>query len=104
MQFVHCYAEGQPGKWEAVCLDFDLAVQGGSFEEVYGSLSRSIDLYVEYVSTLPRKERAAFLARRAPLSLRLRFLWYAFRDLLSYGGAGGKQRAEYTATCPVCPA
>jgi hypothetical protein len=28
MRELNCIAHGRPGSWEAICLDFDLAVQG----------------------------------------------------------------------------
>ena len=71
---IWCYAEGRPGDWEAVCLDFDLAVQGGSFDEVYRELNESISMYLEYIRSLPEDERARFLGRRIPFALRLRFI------------------------------
>jgi predicted RNase H-like HicB family nuclease len=49
---LHCYAEGRNGDWEAICLDLDIAVQGGSFEEVFGSLREAISLYLESVADL----------------------------------------------------
>ena len=42
-----CFAKGRPGEWEAICLDYDIAVQGRSFEEVEKFLSEAIDDYVE---------------------------------------------------------
>ena len=97
-RMVRCYSEGDGDRWEAVCLDFDLAVQGQSFEEVYRDLLKAIAEYVEYVSTLPQPDRARLLNRQAPLTMRLRFLWYAL--VMSIGGRqnGGearKQRGEF---------
>lgn len=65
---VRCYAEGRGGQWEAICLDFDIAVQGTSFDEVYHSLNKAIAEYYEYVEGLPEAERKRFLTRKAPLS------------------------------------
>ena len=96
--YVHCYAEGVNGKWEAFCLDFDLAVQGESFEEVYHALHENMVAYGRYISELPEDERQAFLNRKAPLSLRLRFLWYVLKDILGRE-ASRKQRAEFMAPC-----
>ncbi len=100
-QIVRCYAEGRPDAWEAICLDFDLSVQGESFEAVYRDLNTSIEMYVEYVNGLPEAERAAFARRRAPLAVRLRFFWYVLRDLFVGGDGSNKSRHEYTAPCPV---
>ena len=41
---LRCYAEGRDGSWEAICLDLDIAVQGGSFEGV--QLAAGSDLAV----------------------------------------------------------
>lgn len=78
MTIYRCYAEGRPGDWEAICLDLDIAVQGHSLPEVFDSLEKAVTMYLEEVAKLPEAEQAALLDRRAPLSCRLRFLWFAF--------------------------
>ena len=100
-RIIRCHAEGIPGAWEAICLDFDLSVQGESFEQVYRDLNTSIEIYMEYVNGLPEAERAAFARRRVPLTLRLRFLWYVIRGLFDGNDASNKTRHEYTAPCPA---
>ena len=72
MRKLTCYAWGKPGDWEALCVDYDLAAQGASFEEVRRELADAVDTYLDYVSDLPESEQPAFLNRKAPLSLRLR--------------------------------
>jgi hypothetical protein len=79
---LRCFAEGQKDRWEAICLEFDIAVQGRSLEEVFHSLNAAIDMYVESVMALPEAERAEFLNRRAPLALRLRFLEHVVGAIL----------------------
>jgi hypothetical protein len=103
-RILRCYSEGKGDQWEAVCLDLDIAVQGKSFQEVYGSLNKAIEDYVHYVVTLPETERDRLLNRTAPLSMRLRFLWYAF--LISFRGGQRhrgpqKQRGEFLVACPA---
>jgi len=83
---LHCYAQGQDGDWEAICLDLDIAVQGRSFEEVFASLREAIALYLEAVADLPENERERLLYRSVPLATRLKLLWQAARGLLSAGG------------------
>lgn len=63
---------GRPGDWQAICVDFDLAVQGESLEDVRRELADAIETYLEYVADLPQDEQARFLNRKAPLGLRLR--------------------------------
>ena len=65
-----CYAWGHPGSWEALCIDFDLSVQGNSLEEVRAEMDDAIDTYLSYVGELPESERARLLNRKAPLGLR----------------------------------
>ena len=86
-----CYAEGGNGEWEALCLNFDLAVQGASLEDVRHDLEEAIRLYLDYVSNLPAEERAQFLNRRAPLG---HWLKYALISVLGVVGRHAKRRAE----------
>jgi len=71
------YAEGRGDRWEAICLDLDVAVQGESFEEVYNSILDAVPAYIESLSDLPEADQARLLDRRSPLSLRFRFVWLA---------------------------
>lgn len=69
---VLCFAESNGRHWEAFCLDFDLAVQGHSFEEVYRKLNEQVQLFIEGVCELPAPERTRLLKRRAPIRLWMR--------------------------------
>jgi hypothetical protein len=69
---------------------------------VYRDLKQAIEMYLEYVASLPEGERDGFLKRRAPLSMRLRFLWFAVRSfLLGRGGKGEMAHAEFLLPCEV---
>ena len=92
---LHCYAEGEDGDWEAICFDLDIAVQGSSFEEVFGSLQEAISLYLETVADLPTDQQPALLHRPVPFTLRLKFLARAARGLFSSGSAD-RQRHQFT--------
>jgi hypothetical protein len=101
-RLLRCYAEGRPGAWEAVCLDFDIAVQGESLEQVFADLTKAIAMYLDYVRSLPAEEREALLKRKAPLALRWTFAWYALRFAFrSRGDNSGKGRAEFMLPCPA---
>jgi hypothetical protein len=78
-----CVFEENLGLWEAVCLDLDIAVQGQSFEEVYGSLRHGIAQYVEYVGALPDTDKTRLLNRKAPVSVRAKFFWLAVSQIFS---------------------
>jgi predicted RNase H-like HicB family nuclease len=92
---LRCYAEGRDGDWEAICLDLDIAVQGGSFEEVFSSMRNAISLYLETVTELPPQEQRALLHRPAPFPVRLKFLTHASRGLFA-GSNGDRQRHQFT--------
>jgi hypothetical protein len=68
-----CVARGRGERWEALCLDFDLAVQGRSFDEVRHLLSEAISTYVQDASAESEVNRRRLLSRRVPFHVRL--LW-----------------------------
>ena len=92
---LRCYAEGGNGDWEAICLDFDIAAQGSSFEEVFGSLRKAISLYLDSVTDLPPQERHALLHRAAPFSVRFKFLTHPLHGLFA-DSDGDRQRHQFT--------
>ena len=97
-RLLRCYAEERDGEWEAFCLDLDLAVQGKSFEEVYRSLNDTISLYLESVSSLSQDDQKRLLKRRAPVSLRFKFLMLAVKALFSPHDSG-RSHHQFTLTC-----
>jgi len=78
-----CFARGRPGDWEAICLDYDLAVQGHSFDEVQHLLELSIDDYIESARQEAPEVRDRLLNRHVPtriwLGYILGFVWHNFR-------------------------
>lgn len=93
-RFVHCYAEGKANAWEAFCIDLDLAVQGGSFSDVYQKLNDQIELYSETVAALPEPDQRRLLSRHAPLGTLLALV---FRIVCStLGRRGRRSRHDYT--------
>jgi hypothetical protein len=95
-----CYAEGVGDAWEGICLDFDLAVQGTSSQDVIAKLDAAIRDYLEYVHTLPEAEQKRFLSRRVPwyvgLNVALKMLFVSLchrRDT--------KGRHSYSVPCTV---
>lgn len=74
-KYLYCVAHNHGDHWEAICLDFDIAVQGRSFEDVQAQLHEAIATYVEDALAQPEAVRARLLRRRAPLLARLAWLW-----------------------------
>lgn len=68
---LECIAHGKGNQWEAVCLDFDLAVQGRSLDEVTRVLRETIDSYIDDAMEQPEPIRSAMLNRSAPFFVRL---------------------------------
>jgi hypothetical protein len=93
-----CFARGHEGSWEALCVDYDIAVQGASFDQVKADLEAAISDYVEAASSEDEATRIKLLARRAPWSVRLiwtaRILWSVWRL-----GANGDMSAAFPVAC-----
>lgn len=71
---VRCYAEQEDDNWVAVCLEFCLAVQGESLDEVRQKLHAQIDEYVhDAVLGEDQQHVAALMTRHAPLSSYARY-------------------------------
>src|SRR5215475_4149213 len=75
-QVLVCVAHGHAQSWEAICLDFDLAVQGHSLAEVRDSIEQAIIDYIEAARAEAEPARSRLLSRRAPFWVRL---GWAFR-------------------------
>jgi hypothetical protein len=99
-RYIYGIAHGRDHEWEAFSLDFDLAVQGRSFEEVSQRLTEAVGAYVASAMEEPEPARTALLTRTVPLRVRLLWgmriaLWTMFH---------GKRTEESTFGFPVsCP-
>jgi predicted NBD/HSP70 family sugar kinase len=99
-QKLFCFARGRVGDWEAICLNYDIAVHGRSFDEVSKLLEISIEDYVESAVKESPEAARRLLERSVPLHVLLSyivaFLWHNLR--------GGKDddRLEHSFQMP-CP-
>lgn len=100
-RMVACFAHGVGDEWEAICLDFDIAVQGTSFEEVRQLLSIAIESYVALAAAEGPETRNRLLARRAPWHVRLKALVNFNLTMWRSGGDGGESAAGYSMPCPA---
>ncbi|MEZ0019830.1 hypothetical protein [Sinorhizobium fredii] len=95
-----CYAFSHGSQWEAICVDFDLAVSGRSFQEVQDRLNQMVASYVEDAMQEDPSTRDALLNRRAPFRVRA---WLAFRLLKNVithrNGKDGDLYAGYDIPC-----
>lgn len=71
---LRCYAHKKDVQWQAFCLDFDLAVQGETFEDVKAKLEDQIMDYVNDALIGEDREYAeVLLNRRAPWHMFARY-------------------------------
>ncbi|ROO32801.1 type II toxin-antitoxin system HicB family antitoxin [Salinisphaera japonica] len=77
---LRCYAEGQSGDWQAICLDLDIAVQGETFDQVNSELREAITLFLEEVKECSQADQKRLLRRRAPLRMRLKYAWLLLKN------------------------
>ena len=75
---VRCYAYGHGSDWQAICVDFNIAVGGTSFHEARESLDACIQMYLERVAELPSDEQKRFLNRKSPWLVRARLTCMAW--------------------------
>lgn len=96
-KYLYCVAHSHGDRWEGICFDFDLAVEGRTFEDVQTLLREAIDTYVEDASAQPEPARSRLLGRRAPLRARLAWLM----PLLTQAIFGGNRDNDSTVGFPV---
>ena len=95
----HCYVCPCDGRWHAICVDFDVAVDGDSPREAEESLATAVDMHLEALSEYPADERGRFLARRTPWPVRLRLAAEAWLGAVR----GGEKAARRFALTPAMP-
>lgn len=99
---LRCFAERKDGAWQAFCLDFDLAAQGESFDEVKAKLESMIAEYVyDALAGDDRDHAEQFLSRRAPFALWARFYLIKVRYALHLAQNGVKRL--FTEPVPLVP-
>jgi hypothetical protein len=96
-----CVARGGGERWEALCLDLDLAVQGRSFDEVRALLEEAVNTYMEDARAEAEPARARLLARRVPLHVRLLWAWRFFKAALYGRTPGGDSAVWLPVVCHV---
>ena len=67
---LQCYAYRDGDRWEAICVDFDIATFAPNLDEVKASLATCIELFLEGVAEASPEDRRLLLRRRSPWHLR----------------------------------
>jgi predicted RNase H-like HicB family nuclease len=71
----------EQGVWVAACIDFSLAAQGSSLDDVKRKLHEQIRSYVEEAMTIDSAHAEGLLSRSAPRADVLRYeFWRLLRD------------------------
>ena len=74
-----CYLIERNGTWEALCTDYDIAVQGKSANDTRHKLGRAVRTYLADVMDHGTEHREQPIGRSAPLKVRavlaLRAAW-----------------------------
>ena len=84
---VKCYAKQEEGLWVAGCLDFCLATQGDSLDEVKRKLEEQITFYVS--EALEDKECGnQLLGRQAPVTQWLEYYFIRFTNMIIHKSRG----------------
>lgn len=74
---VRCYAEMKDGYWQAFSIEYGLAAQGDSLEEVRQKLDAMIREYLTDAYGEDRRYQRQLLSRRAPFSQVLKYHYYS---------------------------
>jgi hypothetical protein len=99
---LRCFAERIDGKWEAICVDLDIATEGRDLDEVKHRLMAMCCDYVDHVLTLDPVNRHRLLHRRSPLGLRLKYeAIHLLLKLLHRPARVSDRRAGFELPCPA---
>lgn len=97
---LHCYAKKEDDYWIGLCLDFDLAVQAESCEEVHQKLIEQIHSYLEdALSGEDRPQANVLLQRKAPMIEWLKY--YLWRVMASLNQAQEKMFHSFNELIPL---
>lgn len=100
---LRCYALKDGSQWVAMCLNFDLAAQGDTFEEARQHLDEQIRSYVEDALVGEDREHAhSLLSRKAPWSEWVKYWLLLAKVRFLHWQSGMFQ--PFTDTMPMKPA
>ena len=95
-----CVARARGNEWEAICLDFDLVVQGRSFDEVRSYLETAIVSYIQDAAAESEPARTRLLKRRAPWYVWFKWNWPFLKAKFS-GRTDSGEAVRFPVTCPA---
>lgn len=92
---LQCFLRGHDDHWEAICIDFDIAVQGTSIENVQTALRESVFSYLADVEKEQTNDARRLRRRKAPFILRIKIIYSFILDIVSAGGRNGEVIAQF---------
>jgi hypothetical protein len=96
---VRCYAHGTKGDWQGHCIDFDIAVQGTSLNEILELLGEAVSTYVDDLAAEDRETARRLLARRAPWHVRAKLALSSALHILRVGHDDHRLTANFDVPC-----
>lgn len=97
-----CFAEGRGGRYHAICVDLDIAVEAPSLHEAIDTLNHAIVTYIEDAAKEDEATAARLLARRAPWHVRLGYkLRFVLHMLTGGSRKTGTDEASFAISCPA---
>lgn len=94
-----CYASGIQGDWEAICVDLDISVQGGSFKEVLDFMGAAVESYVDDALAESPSDAKRLLARRAPWHVRVKLALSSALHILRLDRDDDRLTANFDIPC-----
>lgn len=79
-----CYGhKTEKGNWFGMCLDFNLAIEADSIDELKLKMREVVTSYIDTVlDTKDRDSIAGLFGRKAPLSNWAKYYWICFKKLI----------------------
>jgi hypothetical protein len=96
-----CFAEGHDGRYEAICVDLDISIQGTSFSEVFDGLNSAVASYIEDAMKEDEATARQLLSRRAPWHVRLRHIARVTAHVIGARRQSGREEASFDVACPA---
>lgn len=73
MTYLTCYIEGHKDRWEAICVDLDLAVNGSSLSDTKALLEDAVRSYIQDAMSERPEVARRLLERSAPWHVHLQW-------------------------------
>ncbi len=98
---LRCFVRGRGSRWEAMCLDLDIVVEGISRQDAASRLEQAIFTYVDSALAEPPRQAERLLRRRAPWRVRVRVVLSSLLHVVRRSRADRDLRANFEVACPA---